>query len=157
LDRQKKYNREYYEKNKEKIREKRKKRYWEKAGVRKAAMERAAKYREEERMKRGKDRRGRKKGPLEPCEIETNNGRTAMAYSTGYVARELGIAIQTLHKWAKLEKIPVTPYWLANGRWWTKRMLNALLKAKKECRGRGGVRAFDFPDLARKYWPEDEM
>jgi len=157
-DRQKRYNHEYYEQNKEKISERRKKKYYENAELREKTVKKSREYRKQQSAARGHaDTRGRKPGPLAPRRIELAEiGKTVTAYSSGFVAKELGITVQTLRVWGKKGRIPVTPYWLSNGRWWTQRMLTAFLKAKADC-GEVGVRSRKFPDFARKYWPNDEM
>lgn len=156
VDKQKRYNKAYYRQNSEEISEKRKQKYESDPEVREKAVTKSREYREKVREERGGiDMRGRKQGPLDPREIELPSGKTVRAYSSGHIVEELGIAKSTLRKWIKEEKIPVTPYWLKSGRWWTQRMLNALVKAKDELNG--GVKNVEFPKLVAKYWPKDEM
>ena len=153
-----KYNKEYYAANREHILEKRKKRYQSDASVRESLAERSAKYRKqakEERMKAGipLDLRGRKSGPMPPRRIALDDQRIVTAYSSGYVADELGISVQTLRLWVKKGVIPGTDIWESNYRWWTQRMFNALMKAKNDCGN--DVKGKEFSELVWKYWPKE--
>jgi len=155
LNSERKYQRDYYEKNKEEILRKRREKYQGDAEYRAKVMERARKYRKKQCPLT--EIRGRKKGPLPPVRVNAKSGKLVQAYSTGYVADKLGITMQTLRKWVRKGKIPETPYWISTGRVWTQRMVNAMIKAKGACRSTGGTRSKNYFSQVRESWPWDEM
>lgn len=153
------YNKKYYGENAERLSNERKKRYHndpEYSGKLKAY---SRSYREKNRKLDGfvGDFRGRKKGPLPPIEIKIN-GKKVTVFTTGFVAKQLGIATSTLRSWVKKELVPETGIWLAKRRYWTKGMIEAIEKARELCsiESVGQYNKSNFAESVRNYWPKGE-
>lgn len=152
------YNKGYYERNKEKLSEARKKKYHEDKEHREKIKENSREYRERNRKLEGfvGDLRGRKKGPLPPMEHEIN-GKKVKVYTTGYMARYLGMATSTLRSWIKKGLIPETGIWISNRRYWTRQMMDAVKTAIEQCSTEkvGQYKNSQFSELVMSNWPKE--
>jgi len=151
MDQDKKYNRTYYERNRERILEQRRKKYQDDDSYREAVKRSAAKHHVK---KDGVDRRGRKPGPLPPVNVKFQ-GKVMKAYPSALVAMKLGIKIATLRKWVHNGVIPNPPIERDSGWLWPESAVDVLVRAEKECgedlNGKGRKDAFS--EYVKQFWP----
>lgn len=137
------YQRFYYEKRKEELSIKRKKKYKEDPEYRNKVLDGSRNYREKLKIKREKLRAAgkivskRHKGPRLPVTVEVN-GKSVYAYTISTLAERIGRSINTVNHWAMIGEIPPTPLWSKRGdRLYTDAMI---LIVKMAVQSRGIVR-----------------
>jgi len=113
-----KYNREYYRKNKEKILQRKKQRYENDPDYRervKKARQRQLQREKIARRKRDTPRRTEK--PPKPMKVTLPNGDVAVAHmrKRGQFAHMLGMSAQTIRKWEKDNILPRASYKTSGG------------------------------------------
>lgn len=129
----KSYNKGYYEKNREAIAERRRKKYEEDEEFRKKRLEWSRKYRE--RLQREREKRAERKGveyvrrrggPRKPVEVEIG-GEAELAFTIRTLAKRTGRSLATIRSWRDKGLFPETPYRTQRGEsLYTLRMIKAL-------------------------------
>lgn len=133
----KEYNRDYYEKNREALSERRKAKYKDDPEYAAKAKERSklrrmeAKIaRQKERLKSGQPLRATGGGPRKPVPVVLSSGKVVMGFTVGEVARRIGKTYFTLKKWRQLGVLPESPLKTDAGHGlYTEEMINVLKSA----------------------------
>ena len=130
------YNRDYYLKNKESISKRKKTRYQTDPEYRKAALERRAQQRIDEKEERGKHKHLHPAArPPKRMKIILKDGtsRVTDMYSLGQVAYRMGISPITLRKWESQKILPVSAYRSKGGhRLYTQDEFEIILRVYKQ-------------------------
>ena len=109
------YQKEYYEKNKSELAERRRDRYAEDPTKRKKAIEASRKYRREKAKERERLRAqgvlppARRVGPRKPDRIKVG-GTECDAYTITTLALRIGRSVDTVNNWINKGKVPKTPF-----------------------------------------------
>lgn len=109
------YQRAYYEKNRDSLSERRKRRYQEDPEYRDAAMAQARTYRKKKRQERERLRKAgmlpppNVGGPRSPLRVLVH-GEPTIAFTVGRVALEIQRSKDTLNYWTRVGLLPQTPF-----------------------------------------------
>lgn len=109
------YQRAYYEKNRDKLSEERKRRYREDPAYRETMLAQVRAYRTKKRKERERLRKEGKippphpGGPRAPLRV-TVNGISTIAYTVGRVAIEIRRSKDVINHWTRIGLLPQTPF-----------------------------------------------